>query len=230
MTSSPVIPRADAAKLAFIQHLNATLPSYAATLDFSGDDLAELDRATAWYKFSVDLQTAGKAFGEATVAFRNAVKNGSENGTLTVPLLPALTPPPGEPFADVSSLVSRLITRIKIHKHYTEAIGKALNIIAAQSAAVDLTTIQPVLDVEFHSGHPRILWVMHGMDALEIEVDRGDGHFTLFTIDTTPNHLDTTPLPPAGTVVLWKYRAIYRVRDERVGQWSQVLEVSVKGI
>ena len=84
MTSSPVIPRADAAKLAFIQHLNATLPSYAATLDFSGDDLAELDRATAWYKFSVDLQTAGKAFGEATVAFRNAVKNGSENGTLTV--------------------------------------------------------------------------------------------------------------------------------------------------
>jgi len=84
--------------------------------------------------------------------------------------------------------------------------------------------------VEFQRGHPRLLWTMHGMDALEIEADRGDGHFALFTIDMTPNHLDTTPLPPVGTVVLWKYRAIYRVRDERVGNWSQVLEVSVKGI
>ena len=52
-------------------------------------------------------------------------------------------------------------------------------------------------------------------------MDRGDDHFTLFTIDT--------PSPP-DTVVLWKYRAIYLVRNERVGQWSQVLEVSVKGI
>jgi len=230
MAGSSVIPRSDADKLAFIQHLNATLPTYAANLGFSADDLAELERATAWYQFAVNLQTAGKAYSEATVAFRNAVKDGSNNGAPTVPVLPVANPPPGEPFQDINDFLSTIIARVKLHKNYAEAIGKALNIIATQSAAVDLTAVQPILNVEFHSSHPRILWVMHGMDALEIEVDRGDGHFTLFTIDTTPNHTDTTPLPPAGTVVLWKYRAIYRVRDERVGQWSQVLEVSVKGV
>jgi hypothetical protein len=171
-----------------------------------------------------------KAVGEAAVAFKNAVRDGSKNGKPTVPSVPNLTPPAGEPFEDVFGFAGTLITRAKIHKNYTDAIGKALNIIPAQSPGVDLTTIQPALDVEFQTGHPRILWTMRGMDALEIEADRGDGHFTLLTIDTTPNHVDTTPLPPPGTVVLWKYRAIYRVRDERVGQWSQVLEVSVKGV
>jgi hypothetical protein len=46
----------------------------------------------------------------------------------------------------------------------------------------------------------------------------------------TPNHIDKTPLPPTGTVLLWRYRAIYRLRDEQVGNWSQVLKASVKGI
>jgi hypothetical protein len=40
---------------------------------------------------------------------------------------------------------------------------------------------------------------------------------------------DSAPLPPPGTVALWKYPAIYRIRDNQVGQWSKVLEVSVKG-
>jgi hypothetical protein len=66
------------------------------------------------------------------------------------------------------------------------------------------------------------------MEALELEVDRGNG-FTLLTIDTHPGHLDTAPLPSAGTTALWRYRGIYRQKDQRVGQWSAVLEVAVKG-
>lgn len=68
------------------------------------------------------------------------------------------------------------------------------------------------------------------MEALEIEVDRGNG-FTLFTIDSHPGHLDTAPLPtPApGTTALWRYRGIYCLKDQRVGQWSVILEVAVKG-
>jgi hypothetical protein len=68
------------------------------------------------------------------------------------------------------------------------------------------------------------------MDALEIEVDRGTGTFALLTIDTVPDYLDTAPLPPAGTNALWRYRAIYRLKDERVGHWSPVLEMAVKGV
>jgi hypothetical protein len=51
----------------------------------------------------------------------------------------------------------------------------------------------------------------------------------LIAVRMSINFEDSTPLPLLGTVVLWKYRAIYRIRDTQVGQWSKVLEVSVKG-
>jgi hypothetical protein len=228
--NSTVIPRVDAGKLALLQHLDTTLSAYAAALGFGANDLSELDRATAWLKYAIDLQSAFKAGGEDTVAFRNAVRDGSPTGKAVVPSFPILTPPTGEPFLDVVGYVSTLITRIRIHENYTKAIGKALNITPAKSVAVDPATMQPALTVDFQGGQPRVLWSMQGMDSLELEADHGNGDFALLTIDMTPNHIDTTPLPPSGSVVLWKYRAIYRVRDQRVGNWSQVLEVSVKGI
>ena len=32
-----------------------------------------------------------------------------------------------------------------------------------------------------------------------------------------------------GTGTVWKYKAIYRLNDEQVGQWSDVASVSVMG-
>ena len=64
--------------------------------------------------------------------------------------------------------------------------------------------------------------------ALEIWVDRGDGNnFVFLTINTEPNTIDTTPLP--ATSAAWRYKAIYRLHDEQVGQWSDVISVTVGG-
>jgi len=48
-----------------------------------------------------------------------------------------------------------------------------------------------------------------------------------FAFDTTPGYTDTCP-PPA-TLVKWKYRAIYRVGDQQVGQWSNEMSITVGG-
>ncbi len=55
---------------------------------------------------------------------------------------------------------------------------------------------------------------------------RGQG-WGLLTFDTTPGYTDTH-LPPAA-VITWKYRAIYRVDDAQVGQWSAVVSIAVGG-
>jgi hypothetical protein len=44
-----------------------------------------------------------------------------------------------------------------------------------------------------------------------------------------PDHTDTQPLPAAGQSALWKYKAIYRQGDDRVGQWSGVVNIPVAG-
>ena len=60
-------------------------------------------------------------------------------------------------------------------------------------------------------------------------MDRGTGTFAFLAIDTVPDYLDTTPLPAPGAGAVWKYKAIYRLKDEQVGQWSDVISVSVMG-
>ncbi len=60
------------------------------------------------------------------------------------------------------------------------------------------------------------------LDICEIEVDRSDSKgFVMLTFDTTP--FPSTPTK-------WTYRAIYRVGDSRVGQWSKPVSVTVGGI
>jgi hypothetical protein len=57
-------------------------------------------------------------------------------------------------------------------------------------------------------------------------VDRGDGRgFGLLTYTITPGFTDPTPFPAAP--VKWLYRAIYRVNDEPVGQWSKVTGITL---
>ena len=72
-------------------------------------------------------------------------------------------------------------------------------------------------------------WTKGGFDALEIWVDRGTGTFSYLANDTVPDYLDTAPLPAAGQSATWRYRAIYRLGDERVGQWSNVAVIAVMG-
>lgn len=120
-----------------------------------------------------------------------------------------------------------LVARIKVSPGYTESIGQTLNVIGAQQT-VDLTTIKPIITAQLDAGQVDIGWTKQGMDGIEIQVDRGTG-FVFLAIDTIPGYTDTAPLPAAGQSALWKYKAIYRHGDDRVGQWSDVVSIPVAG-
>ena len=56
-----------------------------------------------------------------------------------------------------------------------------------------------------------------------------NGTFVFLAIDAVPDYLGTAALPAPGVSTVWKYKAIYRLNDEPVGQWSDVASVSVMG-
>jgi hypothetical protein len=228
MSNPTAIPTDDSGKLSLLRHINSVLPGMATQLDINSDQLARLASASAWFAFALDYQTALKNAATAAVAFKQVVREGPVGGGLAVLPLNLTVQPEGAAFEDVFGFLGALIAQIKRHPHYTEAVGQVLNIIPAKSAAVDLSSVQPRLSVNMVQGKPSLSWSKNGLDSLEIEVDRGNG-FNLLTIDMSPGHLDTAPLPPTGSAAIWKYRAIYRQKDQRVGQWSSVLEVAVKG-
>jgi hypothetical protein len=119
---------------------------------------------------------------------------------------------------------------IKTNANYNEAIGEALGIEGAQQTGPDLTAIQPVIAAVISGNHVNVKWGWGGngayLDMCELQVDGGDGNgFVLLAFDTTPNYTDTQPFPAAP--VTWTYRAIYRVGDTQVGQWSLPVSVTV---
>jgi hypothetical protein len=125
-----------------------------------------------------------------------------------------------------------LVKQVKGNPAYNQAIDTALGIEGAQQTGPDLTTIQPKSPPSSaaHMSMSARGWGGNGafLDICEIEVDRSDGKgFVMLTFDTTPNYTDTTPFP--ATPTKWTYRAIYRVGDARVGQWSKSVSVTVGG-
>jgi hypothetical protein len=230
MTNSPTIPRTDAGRRELLQHLSIQLPNYADILEISTADLGQVQAGSDWFDYSLKVEEAGQRYTDGNFALKRVLRDGPNGAVINLPApLVVVTPPTSQPYANIIGFLGALIVRIKKHKNYTEAIGKALHIIPPQSPAPDPASLQPDLTFDFNAGHPVLYWHHNGTDALLIEADYGTGSFSLVTIQMTTRFEDSAPLPSPGTVVLWKYRAIYRIRDAQVGQWSKVLEISVKG-
>ena len=228
MTSSSYMPGTDNGKADLLDHLANTLPTYASLLMISDEDVASLKTDALAFRYSLltlgEIQASSQSWG----ADKNNLRDGG-SGSGEWPILPTLPQPIATPVSPgIIPRLSALVARIKASKNYTEAIGKDLWIVASKQI-IDPTTWKPALAIKIQAGHPIILWTKGNAAAIEIWVDRGDGHFSQLAINTEPNTTDNWPLPPAGTSAMWRYKAIYLLHDEQVGQWSDVISVSVGG-
>ena len=124
-----------------------------------------------------------------------------------------------------------LIAEIKENDACTDPMCLDLGIIGSAESGPDTETITPEITAARSGSTVKIGWGWGGfgkyLDAIEIVVDRATGTFVPLTTDTTPTYTDSAPQPP--TSAIWKYKAIYRIDDEQVGQWSPVVSVVVGG-
>ncbi|MDQ6810082.1 MAG: hypothetical protein M3Z64_11775 [Verrucomicrobiota bacterium] len=125
-----------------------------------------------------------------------------------------------------------LVKQIKANTDYNPSIGAALGIEGSQQLGPDYTTLAPSLTTSISGDRVDVGWGWQGygqfLDQCELQVDRGDSKgMVLLAIDTTPNYTDTAPFPAAPAK--WTYQAIYRVGDQRVGQWSPPVSVTIGG-
>lgn len=171
--------------------------------------------------------TLGMLLGVRTSAqqwttFKNILRDGPVSETPNPPALPELGTVPALPPGIVPRLLD-LVNRIKAAPKYTEAIGEDPGIVGPETLS-DILSVKPILTIRFVAGHPEIVWKKQGLTSLEIQVDRGTG-WTFLPMDTVPNYLDTAPIPP--TPAVWRYKAVYRLNDNAVGQWSDIATITV---
>ena len=239
MKRQPYYPSRVADQIVWLENFRNKLAGHAPTLGLTTPECAAAIADARWLIYVLgSWLPAAKAW---SLSCTDAAKEAQGGDGLSLMALPTFTPP--APPAAVGSLpavvpvntgaLHRLfdtVQTLKSHGAFTEAIGSDLGIIGPEQTAPDLATVQPVLTATVSGSTVQLGWGWGGngrhLDQCEILVDRGPG-YTLLTYDSTPDYTDTTPHP--ATASQWKYKAIYRVDDDRVGLWSAEVSVMVGG-
>ena len=225
-TKTYYMPKDDVGKARLLAHLAKHLPVHAAALGLTENDLKEVKADADAFAYTLSALETVQSNGKLWTAFKNQQRDGGSGGTAYPNLTNLPAPVPAVPLGIIPRL-SNLVARIKAARGYSEAIGKDLNIVGTVQV-MEIDEVKPVIEITTRGGQPIIQWSKGDADALEIWVDRNDDRgFGLFTIANSPRITDTTPAP--ATPVQWKYKAIYRLKDDRIGDWSTITPVSVGG-
>jgi len=227
MPASKIIPRDDEGKAMLFEHMAETLPPIAKILGISDAKIAAHCADTLALRHVVDLVQKSQDDLHKTVALKNLLRDGGPGDTNWLPSSTSALKAPAAVEAGIMPRFLLLAAEIKLSKNYTPAYGQALWLIGS-SYNVDPDTWQPMLHLKLKSGQPVIGWTKGEASALEIMADRNDGRgFVFFTISTHPGTVDSNPLPTSMST--WKYKAIYRLHDQQVGQWSEVSNIVAGG-
>lgn len=220
-------PLKDSGKVIWLQNFTPKISGYATALDIPASTISQLQVDTEAFLLTIQYTESVRNFSEALTAFRNQLRDGKQSlGSL--PPAPAAPTLPSGARNDIFGRIRKLVQTIKSHPNYSESIGDSLRIIAPK-AAESSHEWKPLLQVAFQAGTPIIKWKKGKSQGIKLWVDRGDG-FKLEAINTIPDYTDRHPLPPVGQSAIWKYQAVYLLKDQEVGQLSTVLEVTVTGI
>jgi hypothetical protein len=232
------LPDDDNGKSVFLNTFSSKLPAYAgaAVLNIPAATVTQTQNDAANFAAIINLHEAYKQYVKNITAYKNHMRDGAVNnvaiGTLVAP--PALPTFTGTVVGDIFGRLRKLVQTIKNNPNYTETIGDNLGINGAEPPAGGLATakaeLKPAVTQTLQSGHPRLKWKKLGLQGVKIMVDRGTGAFAMLATDTKTYYLDTFALPAVGASAVWKYMFIYIEHDDEVGQWSDVLTVTVTGV
>jgi hypothetical protein len=200
--------------------------TYATALNVSAGQIAAQAADAAYFAFVLATQEVCVNCAEQWTGWKDLMRDGGDPGAEPgpagfPPAVPAVAP-------GIEARFRELVRYCKSQPAYTPSVGEILGIEGAEQTGPDFATFKPLLTLKLDGGQVIVGWGWQGqvkfLDMIEIHVNRGNG-YVMLTYDTTPNYTDTTPLPTPGQK--WTYKAIYRVGDQRVGQWSDEASISV---
>lgn len=224
------LPKDDPGKARWLKNFASKTPTYAAALGITPAEQTSIENDSAMYDYVVTtVHPAYKTKVQDITAFKNILRDGPA-GTPTPPVPAALTlpaaPTPVEP--GIFRRVAKFVQRLKNHPNYTVNMGEDLGIIG-QELSFNKSELKPRLKGALDANRPKIMWVKgRFVDSIDLYVDRQlNNNYEYLTNDSKPHYIDDYPMPPDAASVVYRYKGIYRIGDEQVGQFSDPITITV---
>jgi hypothetical protein len=184
------------------------------------------------YDFILGLNDQVQTYAQGFTSYKKLLRFGNDNEVLgAVPVLTFPVPPfPPLVAANIDKRFRDLVQDCAASPNFNDTIGQDLGIVAP-FVPFDPATGKPVFTIELSTGgYPLLKWKKIKFQGVEIWKDAGDGAgWKKHDRDMRPDYIDKSNLPPVGISKVWKYKMIYLVDDEVVGNWSDELSVTVYG-
>ena len=123
---------------------------------------------------------------------------------------------------------TKLVTVLKT-KNLTPAMIQDMGL-EGNEKTFDFDNIVVNAKVVIKSYHAYLFWNHQGTDAVDIKCDYGDtlGMIPVGRI-TSVNYMEPR-LPASGVHSIYKYLLRYVVKDEQVGNWTEIISIAMKGM
>lgn len=229
MKKSFYLPRAEDEKVTWLNNFAAKLNTYASKYNITPEELMNTQQSAVFYEAMNNFLHQYDNFLSGAYKYRNTLRDGEKNDTTLQPLAIPMINLPAPVAPGIFVRVKAIVNRIKSSINYSIADGNDLGI-EGKETTVETTTAKPQIKIRLgDGGHPEILWTKQGFDGIEIHKQIDDGDMKFLAIDMQPHYVDMSELPLMGKSAVWKYRIIYLRKDKRVGQWSDVVYITVAG-
>ena len=231
MATQYFLERTDAGRAEWLNNFAPKLAEHATALGIDAPTLSFVTNAAAFVNFLLAIELQLKTNLNEWTAFKRVHLRGKQGDTFstTLPTLVSLgATPPAAPTELIMPRILKLVNTIKNHPNYTESIGRDLRIIGAAENIPDTASWQPKFKLSINAGKVIIKWVKGKASSIDFYVDRGRGEgFQYLGYDTRSPYEDAITLPAGAAPQNWTYRAIYRLGDTQVGQFSLPVSILV---
>jgi len=212
-----------------LQTLKQNLPTYLMILGLLPADMTLATDMADGMGWIVLRNNAVPGFAQDWSKLRDQVRFGKGGDILQpMPVPPDVTMPPPTIPMNIEKKYRALVARIKKSSAYTTGIGENLGIEAPKTIP-DFSKYKPVFKLKLTALQVLIIWKKLQAQGINIYKKVDNGAWFKLDFDGTPNYLDTSATPPAGITQTWSYKLRYVKGDIEIGEFSEVVSITVAG-
>lgn len=211
-------------------NIDSKIDGYAAKYPFlNAFYLAAIHRMCETFIEGFDKMSENRATArQMTNWFENIVSSKQTSDPVPAPpVFQAFTMPAGATVG-LEEQCRQFARLMKNQPNYNEADGLDLMIERQKPDGLNLSEAMPELKLTVSGETVKVEWRKTGFDALELQYRKQGAAMWQLADKSTVGAFDfTPPLSAAGVPEKFEFRAVYLIKNQRVGQWSPTFTVTV---